>query len=441
MENLKLNKLKVQDFQNLKFVECNFDGKNLVEISGKNGSGKSSLIDSLIVAILGPKYFRGDGKAWSRIRQGEDEALFKVIIGSREREIEIKRRITKSGTSLIAKDTKGGKMAQAELDSLLNEFTVDPLEFARKTPKDQIEIIRELMGVDTSELERQESEIAERRLEFDREVRRLKALTANPPEYVEEIDVNDLLAKQADIHTKNAEIVDRNRHGEQLEGEWESRTEIVEKLSNTIEDMQSKLQSLIRRQEEEQKELADLKKELDAFEPEVLLETEAVDKALRESSETNNKAREYQDYLKNEEALKAAKSNKDDCELDIKSVRAQKQELVKNSKLPFDSLEFDDELGLVVDGIPFNQRSTGEKLKYSTRIGMEMKEGLRLMCIRNGAELDPDNLRMIAEIAQKHDYQILLETVEPKKGENCLVMHQGTVVSQFETEEKSGDIL
>jgi len=46
-------------------------------------------------------------------------------------------------------------LTQTDLDKLLSDFTIDPLAFTRMTKKEQYELIKQITGVDTKEIDAQ----------------------------------------------------------------------------------------------------------------------------------------------------------------------------------------------------------------------------------------------------------------------------------------------
>ena len=63
------------------------------------------------------------------------------------------------------------------------------------------------------------------------------------------------------------------------------------------------------------------------------------------------------------------------------------------------------------EGRPFEQASTAEQLRVSVAVAMAMNPKLRVIRIKEGSLLDPENVALIAEMARKHDYQVWLEAI------------------------------
>ncbi len=65
-----------------------------------------------------------------------------------------------------------------------------------------------------------------------------------------------------------------------------------------------------------------------------------------------------------------------------------------------------------------------EKLRASVSIAMAMNPKLRVIRVRDGSLLDEDGLRLLAEMADKSDYQIWIERVD-SSGKVGFVLEDG----------------
>jgi len=93
---------------------------------------------------------------------------------------------------------------------------------------------------------------------------------------------------------------------------------------------------------------------------------------------------------------------------------------VTESKLPIQGLTFDSDT-LYYNDIPFtDQSSSAEQLRVSVAMGFAINPQLKILLIRDGSLLDSDNLKMIAEMAEKEGGQLWVERVG--EGKECQVI-------------------
>ncbi len=83
---------------------------------------------------------------------------------------------------------------------------------------------------------------------------------------------------------------------------------------------------------------------------------------------------------------------------------------VKEAKFPIDGLAFGD-VGVLYNGLPFEQASTAIKLRTSVAIGLALNPTVKVLLVHEGAFLDEDNLRLVGEMADAADAQVWIERV------------------------------
>lgn len=95
---MKVKELKISHLRNVIQAEFSFD-ENLVKISGKNGAGKSTVIDGIFLAILGKTYIGKGRSVENLISQGEKKTEIEVILEGNGKKLKIERKITESGNT------------------------------------------------------------------------------------------------------------------------------------------------------------------------------------------------------------------------------------------------------------------------------------------------------------------------------------------------------
>ena len=137
----KIIQLNAENVKVLKAIEIKPE-RNVVELTGKNGQGKSSVIDSIIMGILGKKY-----QPEKPVREGESEANISINIGN----LIIKRKIKADGSSTLRVENAEGASygsPQAMLDELVSNISFDPLQFSNMKAKEQFEQLKQVVKID-----------------------------------------------------------------------------------------------------------------------------------------------------------------------------------------------------------------------------------------------------------------------------------------------------
>ena len=98
---------------------------------------------------------------------------------------------------------------------------------------------------------------------------------------------------------------------------------------------------------------------------------------------------------------------------------------IAESKLPVPGMSLGDGVVLLND-VPFDQASDGEKLLASTKMAMAANPTLRLVLIKDGSLLDKKAMESLAKIAEENNFQIWIERVEGS-GKVGFVIEDGRV--------------
>lgn len=204
---MKIISLKAENIKKLVAIEIMPDG-NMVQITGKNGQGKTSIIDSIWWALAGAEHIQAQP-----IRQGAETATIQLDLGR----LKVERRFTKKGNYLTVTNEEGARYPspQTMLDELLGALSFDPLAFARMKPAEQFDMLRRTvkLDIDFAELDRLDKRDFEARtlVNRDAKVKRNVAHSVSVPDGLpaERIDEAPILTELQEVGTFNGEIENR----------------------------------------------------------------------------------------------------------------------------------------------------------------------------------------------------------------------------------------
>ena len=399
----------------------------LVQITGRNGQGKSSVLDAIIMAIRGTKYAPEEP-----IRHGAEQA--QIIVDCDE--FVVKRVFSapdKMKLKISSKDGHLGKTPQEFLNGFLGKLGFDPLEFARMNPKDQVNVLSELIDVpiNLQEWEKKRQKIYDDRTETNRRLRdlegQLKALTPPQPGLpAEEVNLSDLMLE---LQKRSDQLTENNRKRMELESlrakQAELQHEIKEKLLE-LERLQCSLEDLNERVEVRQKEIDGLQ---DPDIPEI-------QNWIKSIEDTNRCIREAGNYQQLQKSIDFHKAQSADLTDALKNHEEKKRKSLQQARYPIHGLEIGDEY-VIYNGIPFSQLSDSEALRVSLAVAMAMNPDLRVILIKNGSLLDSDSLTIIQNMAKEKDYQVWIECVD-ESGDVGIVIEDGEVmINNYKSTEES----
>ena len=413
---MKITRLEAENFLRLIAVSIAPDG-NAIVLGGNNGAGKTSVLSSIEAALGGGKHLPDEP-----IRKGQKKA--RVVVETEE--LVVTRTFTPKGSQLEVKAKDGSvyPSPQALLDGLVGKLSFDPLVFTRQDAKAQAATLRQLVGLDFAAEDKAHAEAFEKRTDVGREIRRIQGALDKMPEVPAgtpdaEMSVADLLA-EAD----RREMV--NRTNEAQRRELGDLRDDAKGIAHQIAQLQARLTEINDRGVALK---AEVEKLVDADVAEVrgrIANAEKNNAAARAARDRAHLEAELNKQIEVSEALTQR----------LTEIDGVKADAAAKAKYPIEGLAVTD-TGVTLNGVPFEQASQAEKLRASVAIGLALNQKLRVILIRDGALLDSNSLRIVAEMAEKADAQVWLETVGDRS-EVTILIEDGAVAEDRTEHKDSG---
>lgn len=389
-------KLESQNVKRLKAVSIE-PSSNAVVIGGDNAQGKSSVLDSIFMA-LGGKAAQGVNP----VRDGEEQAVIKCDLG----ELVVTRTINPDGrTQVKVENVEGASFSspQAMLDALSSKLTFDPLAFANEKPLAQLSTLKELMGWDFSKLDKQRAEAFNSRTEINRKGKdcaaRLNGMSFFDETPLGPVSVADLMSELSEAESFNSSMLE-------LRKATQARIARIEEIKSIFISLQQELSGLEAAQEQ-------------ALDPEPYVDVAEIRNRISQADTLNAQIRGNAEYKETEVERDNLRIESQNLTERIKDIDQQKANLMTGAKFPVDGLGFD-ESGILFNGVPFSNCSSAERLLVSLHMGIAMNPKLKVLLIRDGSLLDDHSLTTVFEVAKKADAQVWIERVS--KGQECSVI-------------------
>ena len=425
-------RLQSENVKRVKAINIEPNGKPVVIIGGKNGQGKTSLMDSIAWALNGKRSIQD-----RPVREGADSA--QIIL---ETEDMVVRRVfaADGSTKLTVTNREGARFAKPQdmLDKLIGSLSFDPLAFSRmkkKEKKEREESLCELLGIDTRRLD------AEREIAFgDRTIvnREVKSLAAQveglafhddaPAEPLDPADVRKELDAAKQHNAAQDEVVEAFYAAEDdmknLESDAEEVATEIERLEQLLAAKREEASAINTKIELQKATVAE--REAAAADVEKIDE-DAIIARLEQIGEINAKVRDNADYDRKRKELAAKEAESAALTQAINEIDAKKAEMLRTAKYPIPELSIDAEHGIMLGGMPWDQASSAEQLRASVAICMESNKGFPVALIRDGSLLDDDSLALVERMAVERGFQVWMERVGD--GEECtVIISEGDVV-------------
>lgn len=398
---MKIIKLKVENIKGIKAVELN-PQEGLVVLSGRNGQGKTSILDSISYALGGERMIPSEP-----IRQGEDRGEVTVEMDK----YTVRRIFTKSGSRLevTSKDNAVYKNPQQLLDSIMGELSFDPLEFSRLDGKKQKQKLLELIGVNTDEYDKKKEELSNERLIVGREGKKIKGYFDSLP--VPKVKSTDEKINVFELSQKISEIKESNRN--------------IDTLTNSVEQLKARIAEIENNLKLANEALINTLSQLDKAGSKI--DTVELEIKLQQAESINNAIVSAGRYEEAKKEVEEKRTEYENLTTQIEQVEKDKNEALQKSKMPVSDLGVSDS-AVTYKNIPFDQLSAAEQLKVSMAIAMASNPNVRVILVRDASLLDEANMAVIKEMATDKDFQIWMEVVD-STGQVGFYIEDGVVLA------------
>lgn len=426
---MKIIEFRAENFQRLKVVEIR-PNPGLNQITGKNGNGKTSVLDAIFAALGGKS-----ASPEKPIRTGSAKSIVTLNLG----DFIVERKYSDNGgNTLTVKGKDGGKHGQDVLDTIVGSLTFDPLRFTKLKPKERYDELKRLANVgDIEKLEADNDADYKKRTDLNRDAKAIRARAdgisvTNPP--AEKIDIAALASKIEDAAKHNGEIDTRQARREMVAKGIESqKSEALPRAAQAVIDIEKQIAALIEAKEAAVGRVANLEASLVEQEDklrnaEPLPEKIDVATVRAELNAAQLKNQEFDKSQDRKRLVNEAIGIETKASALTKAMEAretEKQTLMQSAKMPLEGLSLESG-NVLYKGLPFDQSSDAEQLRISVAIAMSQNPTLRVLRIRDGSLLDEDGVRIISEMARDNDYQIWMEKVD-STGKVGIVMVDGEV--------------
>ena len=411
-ENIKIAMLEVQNVKRVKAVRLNCSKNSLTVIGGRNGQGKTSVLDAIAFALGGMKYqpstLKREGSAGNpAVKVKMDNGL---IVERKGKNADLK--IT---------DPAGGKSGQQLLNDFVSQLAIDLPKFLHATDSEKAHILLENLGIeaDLEKLAREEKRLYDERHAVGKIADQKKKYAAEMPAHEgvpdEPLSISKLIKDQQAILAQNGENK-RLRDG---------LGKLIERQATIKEDVES-LKASLRVAEAELAEVTARittgRKTVETLNDESTVELET---NIRDTESINNKIRANLDRAKAE--MEAEAMDKEWAALAdrIEEIRKQRLALLSTVKMPLDGLHIE-EGKLTYNGKFWDCMSGADQLRVGTAIAQKINPKCGFVLIDKAEQFDTEQLAEFGKWLDAEGLQAICTRVST--GDECsIVIEDGFV--------------
>lgn len=409
-EPVKINELLIENVKRVKAVQFEPSADGLTIIGGRNGQGKTSVLDAIAWALGGNNYKPSVPE--------RDGALVPPNLHLELSNGLIVERKGKNSTLKVT-DPNGNKSGQQLLNEFVSTLALDLPKFINGSDKDKADSLLKILGIGDvlAQLDTKENQLYAQRTEVGRIADRKKKAADEMPMYPnvpkEPVSATELIKEQQEILARNGE----NERKRQDAARYE---QMLAEAQIAFDEAKAALQKAEQDCLTARKSAEDLHDESTAELEKNLAEIEALNIKIRANStkeaaeiEANNLQQEY-----------------DGLTEQIESVREERNKLLDSAELPLPGLSVKDGK-LIYNNMPWDGMSGSDQLKVATAIVRKLNPQCGFVLMDKLEQMDLETLQEFGVWLKQEGLQVIATRVST--GDECsIIIEDGMVKGDTE---------
>lgn len=409
-EPVKINELLIENVKRVKAVQFEPSADGLTIIGGRNGQGKTSVLDAIAWALGGNNYKPSVPE--------RDGALVPPNLHIELSNGLIVERKGKNSTLKVT-DPNGNKSGQQLLNEFVSTLALDLPKFINGSDKDKADSLLKILGIGDvlSQLDTKENQLYAQRTEVGRIADRKKKAADEMPMYPnvpkEPVSATELIKQQQEILARNGENEQKRQNAARYE-------RMLAEAQIAFDEAKAALQKAEQDCLTARKSAEDLHDESTAELEKNLAEIEALNIKIRANStkeaaevEANNLQQEY-----------------DGLTEQIESIREKRNKLLDSAELPLPGLSVKDGK-LIYNNMPWDGMSGSDQLKVATAIVRKLNPQCGFVLMDKLEQMDLETLQEFGAWLKQEGLQVIATRVST--GDECsIIIEDGMVKGDTE---------
>lgn len=401
-----ITNLQVENVKRVKAVELTPTQTGLTVIGGRNGQGKTSVLDAIAWALGG-----------ERFRPSEPHREGSVLPPRIRVQLSNGFIVERAGknSDLKVTDPSGRASGQTLLNEFIEKLALDLPAFLAASSKEKAAILLRIVGIgdELAKLDADEKRMYSERLAIGRIADQKAKFARELPFFTdapkEPVSPSELIKQQQDILARNGENARKRARRASLEGNLRLANEKLEQLYQQLAEATKARDGLQADLEAAQRDTLELHDE----------STRELEEAIADIEEINRRVRANLDCERAQEEAKHLADQYEQLTQDIASVRAQKMNLLNGAELPLPGLSVEDG-ELEYNGRKWDCMSGAEQLKVATAIVRRIKPKCGFVLMDKLEQMDLESLNEFGEWLRGEGLQAIATRVST--GEECSIL-------------------
>lgn len=405
-QEVRITSLELSNVKRIKAVALEPAPAGLTVIGGKNGQGKTSVLDGIAWA-LGGERFRPDAA------KREGSVLDPELRVQLSNGLTVIRKGPKSALTVV--DESGRRSGQQLLNEFVEVLALDLPKFLQASDKERASILLSILGIQDQldALEREERAAYDQRLQVGRDRDRAR-------HYADELPWHDGAPEQevsvAALSADLRAVQERNQNNAELRQkvtQIRARLTDTETQINALRAMRTALETEMRKAEVDAEGLQD-------GDPDIIL------RQIQNAEAVNAQVRDNRAHLDADARAAALAEQYDELSSQVEDVRSRRMALLDGADMPLPGLSVQEGV-LYYNGQPWSCMSSAEQMRAATAIVGRLKPECRFVLVDRLETMDTDTLREFGAWAAERGLQVIGTRVSTG-GECTVVIEDGEVV-------------
>lgn len=417
--SVKINRLEIENVKRVRAVALEPSAAGLTVIGGRNGQGKTSVLDAIAWALGGEKFRPSEPHR-------EGSVLPPEIHITLSNGITVERK-GKSG-ALKVTDPTGQKSGQQLLNTFVEQLALNLPKFMAASDKEKADTLLQIIGVgdQLAALDLQEKQlynertmigrIADQKQKFAQELPRWDGVPSDL------ISPSELIKQQQDILARNAQRQQWAQEYDAIMAKREMVDRQIEEAEARLRELRASAKELEAQSIAAQKSPAQMAMESTAELEASIAQVDTINAKIRANLDREKAMEDAADYANQYTEL----TNR------LEAVRAQRTGLLESAELPLPGLTVRDGR-LLYNGFPWDGMSGSEQLRVATAIVRRLNPDCGFVLVDKLEQLDPETLHEFSAWIETEGLQVIATRVGSGGDDYTIIIEDGEAVQEPKT--------
>lgn len=427
-DKVKITSFEIENVKRVRAVSMEPNAEGLTVIGGRNGQGKTSVLDAIAYALGGEKYRPSDFQN----HEGMNPGSINVTLSNG-------LKVVRSGKNSALKviDPSGAKAGQKLLDSFIEELALDLPKFMQMSDAQKGKVLLHTLGIEEQldELDRREKKAYDERTLQNRDADRKQKYADELPEYPdapdEPLSASDMSARLTAALKVNAAHAEARKHIEWLEMQVRQGYEAC----NQLQDRLAQLTADLERQKAATEDLRQQLQKAQETPIEADVDTASLQAELENIDAVNAKVRTNMEKAKALDVAREAKELAVILDHKVREVREERDALLQSVQMPLPGLSVE-QGALVYNGEKWDCMSSMEQFRVAVAVCRQLKPECGFVLLDRLEAFDLHQLGEFNAWLKEQGMQAIATRVS--EGDECsIIIEDGCCVSdEYHAEEE-----